>query len=123
MGPQDERKLLQALLAGLPINVLGINKALIGLTMYTRERLEQIVGGETADLPSFVLTCRIVLRLMDLKKKEKRERIKEMEFACTCGHEYDEHGGDAKYPGSSKCSIEGCDCVCYESNEGEDDSD
>jgi hypothetical protein len=36
---------------------------------------------------------------------------------CTCGHDEEEHGGDPKYPGSSKCNIEGCDCVCWEEDE------
>ena len=33
---------------------------------------------------------------------------------CTCGHVQDEHGHDPKYPGSTACNIEGCDCCAYE---------
>jgi hypothetical protein len=33
---------------------------------------------------------------------------------CTCGDVLDEHGGDAKYPGSTKCNVEGCECVAFE---------
>jgi hypothetical protein len=39
---------------------------------------------------------------------------------CVCGHaREDEHGNDPKYPGSSACNVEGCDCIAYEWN-GED---
>ena len=33
---------------------------------------------------------------------------------CSCGHVDDEHGQDPKYPGSSSCTIEGCECICFE---------
>jgi hypothetical protein len=33
---------------------------------------------------------------------------------CTCGHVYEEHGGDVEYPGSSACNVPDCDCVCFE---------
>jgi len=36
---------------------------------------------------------------------------------CTCGHVYDEHGGDSKYPGSTSCLIDGCDCIAFEEGE------
>jgi hypothetical protein len=36
---------------------------------------------------------------------------------CTCGHVFDEHGGDEEHPGSSKCNINDCDCVCFEEDE------
>jgi len=39
---------------------------------------------------------------------------------CTCGHHEEEHGGDPEYPGSSGCSVEGCDCVCFEQDEQDD---
>ena len=42
-------------------------------------------------------------------------------MACVCGHVEDDHGGDPEYPGSSKCNVDDCDCVCYEENEAEDD--
>ena len=48
-----------------------------------------------------------------------RER---MIMTCTCGHMEDEHGGVEDYPGSSKCSIEDCDCVCFEWD-GEEDKE
>jgi len=33
---------------------------------------------------------------------------------CTCGHTGEEHGGDPKYPGSTACSIDDCDCIAFE---------
>jgi len=42
---------------------------------------------------------------------------------CTCGHDEEEHGGDPKYPGSSKCTIEDCDCLCFEEGDEEADDD
>ena len=45
--------------------------------------------------------------------------------ACTCGHAPEEHGGDPKYPGSSACQAEGCDCIAFEEidlDEGRDDA-
>lgn len=38
------------------------------------------------------------------------------EDGCTCGHVRDEHGGDPKHPSSTKCNIEGCDCLAFEAN-------
>jgi hypothetical protein len=26
----------------------------------------------------------------------------------------DEHGGDSDYPGSTACSVDGCDCIAFE---------
>jgi hypothetical protein len=40
---------------------------------------------------------------------------------CHCGDALDEHGGDPKYPGSTSCTVEGCDCIAYE--EGASDED
>lgn len=37
-----------------------------------------------------------------------------MEENCTCGHHFEEHGGDPDYPGSTACNIEDCDCTCFE---------
>lgn len=33
---------------------------------------------------------------------------------CVCGHVLDEHGHDPKYPGSTACTIAGCECICFE---------
>jgi hypothetical protein len=33
---------------------------------------------------------------------------------CVCGHVRDEHGHDPKYPGSTSCNIDGCDCDAFE---------
>lgn len=36
-------------------------------------------------------------------------------MACVCGHsKSNEHGNDPKYPGSTACNVEDCDCVAYE---------
>ena len=45
------------------------------------------------------------------------------ELTCVCGHTEDEHGGDPQYPGSSKCNVDDCECVCFEADEDEDDGD
>lgn len=37
-------------------------------------------------------------------------------MTCHCGHVQDEHGDDPEYPGSTACSIEGCDCIAFEKN-------
>ena len=42
------------------------------------------------------------------------------DYACTCGHVEDEHGGDPDYPGSSKCKVTDCDCTCFEEDADED---
>ena len=36
---------------------------------------------------------------------------------CACGHAPEEHGGIPEYPGSTECSVMGCDCICYEETE------
>ena len=41
------------------------------------------------------------------------------EMNCTCGHTEEEHGGDSEYPGSSACSVEGCDCIAFEEDANE----
>ena len=33
---------------------------------------------------------------------------------CACGHVGEEHGHDPKYPGSTACNVEGCDCVAFD---------
>lgn len=40
--------------------------------------------------------------------------------SCTCGHTYAEHGGDPDLPGSSACTIDDCDCVCFEEDADEE---
>lgn len=40
-------------------------------------------------------------------------------MACTCGHSEEEHGHDPKFPGSTACHADDCDCIAYE--EGDDD--
>lgn len=42
---------------------------------------------------------------------------------CHCGHEEDEHfaaGEDKKFPGSTRCDVDGCDCIAYEENDEDD---
>lgn len=39
---------------------------------------------------------------------------------CHCGHAIEEHGGDHKFPGSTSCSVEECDCIAYEADESYD---
>lgn len=41
-----------------------------------------------------------------------------MDKSCVCGHAIEEHGHDPKYPGSTACQIDECDCIAYE--EGDD---
>lgn len=38
---------------------------------------------------------------------------------CVCGHAPEEHGRDARYPGSTAC-VE-CECVAYEADAVEED--
>lgn len=40
-----------------------------------------------------------------------------MNEQCVCGHHLDEHGGDQEYPGSTKCQVEDCDCLCFDADE------
>lgn len=42
---------------------------------------------------------------------------------CTCGDSTEEHGRDPKYPGSTACTVEGCDCVAYEADREFNDED
>jgi len=42
---------------------------------------------------------------------------------CTCGHVADEHGGDQKHPGSTACAVEGCDCICFDEAEQDEEDD
>lgn len=41
--------------------------------------------------------------------------------ACTCGHAPEEHGHDPKFPGSTACTIKGCDCIAFDEAPEEDD--
>lgn len=41
-------------------------------------------------------------------------------MACECGHAIEEHGHDPKYPGSTACQVEGCECIAWEPGEDED---
>jgi len=40
--------------------------------------------------------------------------MSDFEKPCLCGHVRDEHGGDAWYPNSTACTVEGCTCVAFE---------
>ncbi len=42
---------------------------------------------------------------------------------CTCGHIDDEHGHDDEHPGSTSCTVEGCDCIAFEADEDLEDDD
>ena len=42
-------------------------------------------------------------------------------MACHCGHAIEEHGHDPRHPGSTACSIEGCDCIAFEEADDEDE--
>ncbi len=33
---------------------------------------------------------------------------------CVCGDVEDAHGGDSEFPGSTSCTIDGCECVAFE---------
>jgi hypothetical protein len=45
------------------------------------------------------------------------------DYACECGHSKEEHGNDPKYPGSTACTEEDCQCIAYESCEDEPESE
>ena len=50
-----------------------------------------------------------------MSEKSFAHKYLELELGpCTCGHEYDEHGGDPDFPGSSACNAEDCDCGSYD---------
>lgn len=40
-------------------------------------------------------------------------------MACYCGHAFEEHGNDPKYPSSTACCE--CDCLAYEEDDEDDD--
>jgi hypothetical protein len=44
-------------------------------------------------------------------------------MACICGHSIEEHGHDPKYPGSTACQVEGCECFAWEPGDDEGDED
>lgn len=33
---------------------------------------------------------------------------------CACGHSLDDHGHDPKFPGSTACRDDDCDCIAFE---------
>lgn len=35
-------------------------------------------------------------------------------ITCHCGDVRNEHGGDEEFPGSTKCTVPGCECVAFE---------
>ena len=43
--------------------------------------------------------------------------------ACMCGHAIEEHGDDPKYPGSTACGVDDCDCIAFEADESEDEDE
>ena len=47
--------------------------------------------------------------------------LEEKIMACACGHSEEEHGHDPKYPRSTACTADGCDCIAFE--EGDDDEE
>lgn len=40
---------------------------------------------------------------------------------CTCGHADDDHGHDPKFPGSTACNDDDCDCLAFEKDHDDDD--
>lgn len=46
-----------------------------------------------------------------------------MNRQCYCGHVEDEHGGDPKYPGSTACAVENCDCIGFDHDEEADEDE
>jgi len=43
-----------------------------------------------------------------------------VDLPCVCGHSREEHH-DPKYPISTECFVDGCDCTAYEADRGGDD--
>jgi len=44
----------------------------------------------------------------------------EDDAVCTCGHIFDEHGGDDDHPGSTACNVDDCDCICFDEDAEEE---
>ena len=42
-----------------------------------------------------------------------------MDGDCACGHAREDHGHDPEYPGFTACTEDDCDCIAYESEDGE----
>jgi hypothetical protein len=42
-------------------------------------------------------------------------------MSCVCGHAEEEHGHDPKYPGSTSCQEDDCECAAYEYDSSDDD--
>ena len=40
---------------------------------------------------------------------------------CVCGDAPEAHGRDPKYPGSTSCTVEGCECIAYEADPQDDE--
>lgn len=43
--------------------------------------------------------------------------------ACVCGHSEEEHGRVPEFPGSMECTADDCDCIAYEADDFEDDTE
>jgi hypothetical protein len=39
---------------------------------------------------------------------------------CVCGHTLDEHRHDPKFPGSTSCAEDDCDCIAFEAAEDDE---
>lgn len=46
-----------------------------------------------------------------------------MSRQCYCGHVEDEHGGIPEFPGSTECTVEGCDCIGFDHDEEADEDE
>jgi len=44
-------------------------------------------------------------------------------MTCYCGHSKEEHVGTKRHPGSTACQVNGCDCIAYEEDEGEEETE
>lgn len=40
---------------------------------------------------------------------------------CTCDHAPEEHGHDPEHPGSTACTVKGCECIAFDEAVEEDD--
>lgn len=45
----------------------------------------------------------------------KTDQSENHDLPCVCGHSREEHK-DPRYPGSTECSHEECDCIAYEAD-------
>lgn len=67
-----------------------------------------------------MLTCNPDVGRDSARHAARKNRRDVME-ACHCGHAVEEHGGDPAHPGSTACTVDGCDCIAYERCEDEED--